>query len=108
MVKKHWQIYKHDGDKSTSGGFDTLPTYEVPKVVLDAAVKATQPIGDGLYGVDIKQSGNRAVVIEVNDNPNVDRGVEDKFLGDGLYTIIMQEFLRRLEIQRSRGWSSGT
>lgn len=104
MVKKHWQIYKHDGSKSQSGAFDTLPTYEVPKVVLDAAVRATQPIGDGLYGVDIKQSGNRAVVIEVNDNPSVDRGVEDKFLGDELYTLIMQEFLRRLEIQRSRGW----
>ncbi len=105
MVKKHWQIYKHEGEKSTSGGFDTLPTYEVPKSVLDAAVKATQPIGDGLYGVDIKQSGERAVVIEVNDNPSIDRGVEDKFLGDELYAVIMQEFLRRMEIQRSRGWA---
>lgn len=105
MVKKHWQIYKHDGNKSQSGGFDTLPTYEVPRAVLDAAVKATQPIGNGLYGVDIKQGGDRAVVIEVNDNPSIDRGVEDKFLGDGLYALIMEEFLRRMEMQRSRGWS---
>jgi glutathione synthase/RimK-type ligase-like ATP-grasp enzyme len=102
MVKKHWQIYKHDGSKSTSGGFDTMPTYEVPKPVLDAAVKATQPIGDGLYGVDIKLSGDRAVVIEVNDNPSIDRGVEDKYLGDGLYTLVMEEFLRRMEL-RARG-----
>lgn len=102
MVKKHWQIYRHDGAKTTSGGFDTLPTYEVPKTVLEAAIKATQPIGDGLYGVDIKQSGKRAVVIEVNDNPNVDRGVEDRFLGDELYLLIMQEFLRRMERVRAR------
>jgi glutathione synthase/RimK-type ligase-like ATP-grasp enzyme len=105
MVKKHWQIYKHGGNGSQSGGFDTMPTYEVPKPVLEAAVRATQLIGDGLYGVDVKQSGDRAVVIEVNDNPSIDRGVEDKFLGDELYALIMQEFLRRLEIQRSRGWS---
>jgi glutathione synthase/RimK-type ligase-like ATP-grasp enzyme len=102
MVKKHWQIYKHGTSSSQSGGFDTLPTYEVPRHVLDAAIKATQPIGDGLYGVDVKQLDHRAVVIEVNDNPSVDRGVEDKFLGDELYRIIMQEFLRRMEEQRSR------
>lgn len=102
MVKKHWQIYKHDGANSASGGFDTLPTYEVPKVVLEAAVKATQPIGDGLYGVDLKQQGSRAVVIEVNDNPSIDRGVEDKFLGEELYTLVMQEFLQCMERNRSR------
>lgn len=104
MVKKHWQIYKHSDAGAQSGGFDTLPTYEVPRPVLDAAVKATQLIGNGLYGVDVKQQGNRAVVIEVNDNPSIDRGVEDKFIGDELYRLVMQEFLRRLEIQRSRGW----
>ncbi len=103
MVKKHWQIYKHGaGGSAQSGGFDTLPTFEVPRPVLDAAVKATQLIGDGLYGVDVKQHGNRAVVIEVNDNPSIDRGVEDRFLGDELYRLVMQEFLRRLEMQRSR------
>lgn len=102
MVKKHWQIYRHDGAKVTSGAFDTLPTYEVPKAIIDAAIKATQPIGQGLYGVDVKQSGDRAAVIEVNDNPNVDRGVEDRFLGDKLYTLIMEEFLRRMEQSRAR------
>jgi hypothetical protein len=36
-------------------------------------------------------------VIEVNDNPNIDEGVEDEVLGDSLYLTIMQEFLRRIE-----------
>lgn len=105
MVKKHWQIYKHGESGAQSGGFDTLPTYEAPRPVLDAAIKATQLIGNGLYGVDVKLQDNRAVVIEVNDNPSIDRGVEDKFLGDELYRIVMQEFLRRLEMQRSQGWA---
>ena len=42
-------------------------------------------IGDGLYGVDLKQAGDKVVVIEVNDNPNIDCGVEDVYLGDDLY-----------------------
>lgn len=101
MVKDHWQIYRHGnaGDVD-SGGFDTLPTYEVPPVVLEAALKATRLIGDGLYGVDLKQSGDRVVVIEVNDNPSVDSDVEDRFLGAALYHEIMAEFLRRMELNR--------
>ena len=39
-------------------------------------------------------------VIEVNDNPSIDAGVEDAYLGEDLYLRIMQEFLRRLELKR--------
>ncbi|WP_336368578.1 RimK family protein [Marinobacter sp. C2H3] len=100
MVKGHWQIYQHDESKTESGGFETLPTYEVPRNVIQAALNATRLIGNGLYGVDIKQSGNRVAVIEVNDNPSIDSGVEDKFLGGELYTLVMQEFLSRMEAKR--------
>lgn len=98
MVKNHWQIYRHSDDKKTSSGkFETLPTFEVPKAVLQAALKATRPIGNGFYGVDIKEHAGKAYVIEVNDNPNVDSRVEDLYLGNELYTLIMQEFARRIE-----------
>ena len=36
-------------------------------------------------------------MIEVNDNPNLDAGVEDAVLGDALYTALMAEFVRRIE-----------
>jgi glutathione synthase/RimK-type ligase-like ATP-grasp enzyme len=39
-------------------------------------------------------------VIEVNDNPSIDAGVEDQYLGEDLYRRIMQEFLRRMERKR--------
>jgi glutathione synthase/RimK-type ligase-like ATP-grasp enzyme len=68
--------------------------------VVKLALKATQPIGDGLYGVDLKQVADKPVVIEVNDNPSIDAGVEDAYLGDDLYRRIMQEFLRRMERKR--------
>ena len=102
MVKGHWQIYQHSESESESGGFETMPTYEVPRNVIQAALNATRLIGNGLYGVDIKQSGNRVAVIEVNDNPSIDAGVEDRFLGGELYTLIMQEFLSRMEENRRR------
>lgn len=97
MARDHWQIYDHATPGDSSGGFETLPTYEVPKLVLDAALKAANVIGSGLYGIDIKQQGNRVFVIEVNDNPSLDHGVEDAFLGDELYMQLMGEFVRRLE-----------
>ena len=61
---------------------------------------ATSQIGDGLYGVDLKQVGDRVVIIEVNDNPNIDWGIEDAYLGEDLYRRVMGEFLRRLERKR--------
>ena len=99
MAKDHWQIYNYANDGTKSGAFDSLPTFEVPKVVLDAAIKAANIIGDGLYGIDIKQNGNTAYVIEVNDNPSLDYEVEDAYIGDELYMQIMGEFARRLEIR---------
>lgn len=102
MVKGHWQIYQHGGPAIESGGFETMPTYEVPRNVIQAALNSTRLIGNGLYGVDIKQAGNRVAVIEVNDNPSIDQGVEDKFLGGELYTLVMQEFLSRMEANRRR------
>lgn len=105
MARNHWQIYAHSEGGTDSGSFATLPTFEVPKVVLDAALKAARMIGDGLYGIDIKQSGNRAYVIEVNDNPSLDKGIEDAYLGQELYMQIMSEFARRLERRGRAGLS---
>lgn len=100
MTKGHWQIYNHASGEAESGGFTTLPVHQVPPQVLKTALKATRLIGDGLYGVDLKQSGDRVVVIEVNDNPNIDSEVEDLYLKEDLYHQVMSEFLRRMELKR--------
>ena len=101
MSRGHWQIYNHAGNGTQrSGGFKTLPVRDAPNEVVKLALKATAPIGDGLYGVDLKQDGDRIVVIEMNDNPSIDAGVEDAYLGEDLYRRIMEEFLRRMERKR--------
>jgi glutathione synthase/RimK-type ligase-like ATP-grasp enzyme len=99
MARNHWQIYNHNSKRFFSGDFETLPTFEVPKIVLDAALKAANVIGNGLYGVDIKEASGAAYVIEINDNPNIDHHVEDAYLGDELYMQIISEFCRRLELR---------
>jgi glutathione synthase/RimK-type ligase-like ATP-grasp enzyme len=68
-----------------------------PRRAVGVALKAANLIGDGLYGVDVKESNKKFYVIEVNDNPNVDVGVEDAILRDELYNRIMEVFLDRIE-----------
>ena len=67
---------------------------------LPSNAAGTSPVGNGFYGVDIKQVGQRYCVIEINDNPNVDAGNEDGVLKDALYREVMAVFLRRLEERR--------
>ena len=98
MAKGHWQIYNHKSNgKSSSGDYETIPIYNVPKSVIKTAQKVTSVIGKGLYGVDLKLIDDKCYVIEVNDNPNIDYGVEDSILGDELYNRILREFVFRLE-----------
>jgi glutathione synthase/RimK-type ligase-like ATP-grasp enzyme len=94
MSRGHWQIYDHnktDGD--VSGESETLPLDEVPKEIVDTAVKVCQLIGNGLYGVDLKVINGVPMVVEVNDNPSIDASVEDLVLGDELYKKIGEAFL---------------
>ena len=99
MAKQHWQIIKREGgsDKPTYGDFTTLPVEHAPEQLIRTAFKAANLIGDGLYGVDIKEVGKRYYVIEINDNPNIDAGVEDAILREELYLRIMRVFRRRIE-----------
>ncbi|MEQ8249934.1 RimK family protein [Oceanibaculum nanhaiense] len=98
MAKKHWQIVKHNADgPATHGGFKSFAIEQAPPEVVDVAVKAARLIGSGLYGVDLKQNERGVFVIEINDNPNLDTGVEDSALKDELWKRLVRWFLKRLE-----------
>lgn len=100
MSRGHWQVVKHaDSGRFTEGGLRTLPIEEAPAEVVDLALKAAGLIGNGLYGVDLKQTAKGVVVIEVNDNPSINQGEEDAILKDELYRRIIQEFILRLELR---------
>ncbi len=97
MAKDHWQIYNWNAqDAQTEGAFSTLPLHEVPKDILNAALLATSHIGDGLYGVDLKYVNGKCYLIEVNDNPNIDYGIEDLVSGMQLYDTITSTIKARI------------
>lgn len=102
MSQGHWQIYNHSakGDAKT-GNADCTPVDQAPKRVVQTALRAARQIGDGLYGVDLKETEQGVLVIEVNDNPSIDAGVEDQVLGETVFRRVMAEFAKRLE-QRTR------
>ncbi|MGE5027482.1 MAG: RimK family protein [Betaproteobacteria bacterium] len=106
MVPGHWQIIKHGNEKQdyVEGQTVALSVGEAPDRVVKLGLRAANLIGDGFYGVDIKQVGNRFYIIEINDNPNVDAGNEDGVLKDALYREVMGVFLKRIEA-RKRGAS---
>ena len=98
MAKDHWQVVKRgENGGIQEGNHETIDVRDVPAQVLKIAVDAAAAVGNGLYGVDLKQFGRVVKVIEVNDNPNIDFGVEDLFLKEDLYRKVMEYFIRRLE-----------
>lgn len=98
MAPGHWQIIKRQQDgKTCEGQTSAVPLAQVPANVLQTALSAARLIGDGFYGVDMKQIGQRCYIIEVNDNPNVDMGNEDGVMHDALYRQVMQVFRQRIQ-----------
>ncbi len=98
MAKQHWQIVKHDtGGKPIEGGFRSFSLARTPPLVLDTGLRAARCVGDGLYGVDLKETDDGVFVIEVNDNPNLEHGVEDAAEKDEVWTRLTNWFIERLD-----------
>jgi glutathione synthase/RimK-type ligase-like ATP-grasp enzyme/ribosomal protein S18 acetylase RimI-like enzyme len=102
MAKDHWQIYDWTSkNKENWGNTETVAIENVPEIVIKTALKAASLIGDGLYGVDLKMVNGDVFVIEVNDNPNIDDGIENAIAKDELYNRIMRSIFNRIEINRN-------
>jgi glutathione synthase/RimK-type ligase-like ATP-grasp enzyme len=98
MARGHWQTVKHRADGSArEGGFRTFELDQAPKELLDVAGRAARPIGEGFYGVDIKQTDQGFVVMEVNDNPNLEHGIEDAVGKDEIWIRLLKWFIERFE-----------
>lgn len=103
MAPGHWQIIKRGPAQRVEGRAAALTVGETPEVVVKTALRAANLIGNGLYGVDLKQVGEQCYLIEVNDNPNIDADHEDGVLQDALYRELMGVFLRRIRERRGKG-----
>jgi glutathione synthase/RimK-type ligase-like ATP-grasp enzyme len=98
MAAEHWQIHNWNTEKQLQDGdVECISADQAPSGLLKTALKATTLIGKSLYGVDMKEVDGKFYVIEVNDNPNIDAGMEDKILKDKLYSTIMEVFLNKIK-----------
>jgi glutathione synthase/RimK-type ligase-like ATP-grasp enzyme len=98
MASGHWQIIgsgKHG--RPEYGTVEGVEMSRVPERARRLAERAAQLIGDGLYGVDIKEIGHRFLLMEINDNPTLETGNEDAVLGNELYLAVMRCFRSRLD-----------
>jgi glutathione synthase/RimK-type ligase-like ATP-grasp enzyme len=103
MARRHWQIVKNNGTRDPNfGRVECVAVDEAPRELVHMAVTAANLIGDGLYGVDVKQIGDKFKIIEINDNPNIDAGYEDSILKEALYQRLVEVFVRRLEARTER------
>lgn len=97
MAQNDWRIIKYDrqGDL-VEGSHENVSIAAIPKKVL-SLVKQCMPLLDhGLYGIDIKETSKKCYVIEVNDNANIDAGVEDEIETD-IYDKILDWFFVRFK-----------
>lgn len=98
MAKGHWQIIRHgENGEAEEGRFKTYLVKDAPKAVVDIGVRAARAVGRGLYGVDIKQTKEGLYVMEVNDNPNLDHGIEDQAAKDEVWERLCKWYVERLE-----------
>jgi len=98
MAKQHWQIVRYGADgKTFEGRFHTPALGEAPPAVIDTGLRAAQLIGDGLYGVDLKETPDGIFVVEVNDNPNIDHGIEDQAEKDQVWIQLTRWFTDRIQ-----------
>jgi glutathione synthase/RimK-type ligase-like ATP-grasp enzyme len=102
MASAHWQILNWNAqeENSRSGNVEVMAVDQAPSGLLKTALKATSLIGKGLYGVDMKEIDGKFYIIEVNDNPSIDAGIEDKVLKEKLYSTIMEVFLNKIKLDK--------
>ncbi len=76
MAPGHWQIIDASAAGEIDGDLEALSLRDAPPALLAAAIRAAAAIGDGLYGVDVKEVDGAFLTIEVNDNPTIEEGQE--------------------------------
>ncbi|MEM2793849.1 MAG: hypothetical protein QW511_04250, partial [Candidatus Methanomethylicia archaeon] len=72
-----WRIRDIIDGKIVWGRVEAINRENIPSKLRKIAIKAIENIGNGLYGVDIKEFNGEYYVIEINDNPTIMHGMED-------------------------------
>lgn len=105
MAAGSWKVREDQLGGARWGDCTPVPVEEVPSPVLEAARAASRATGPGLWGIDVKLVDDHAVVIEINDNPNIDDDVEAAIEGDRVWPRLAEWFA--IQINRARNQHRG-
>lgn len=79
IPRRQWKIMTHVGKgRVVAGPVKAFDAGSVNPALLEVARAAARAVGNGLYGIDLKEVDGEFVVIEVNDNPTLAAGEEDR------------------------------
>lgn len=86
--------HKPDGS-AVEGSHKTIAVAEAPRMWSTSASAPPTLIGDQLPMIDIKTGPEGPIVIEINDNPNLEHGVEDE-ADNAVWHRLTEWFVKRL------------
>ena len=105
MSRNGWQIIDHsdpnDDRISKCGRTEIVDIKQVPDYIIKTALKSSALIGNGLYGVDLKEKNQGCIVVEINDCLDIDIPYEIKAADNFILLEIFNEFKNRLEKKKS-------
>ena len=83
-----WKVRSKIDGKNVWGDTIAVSRDSIPPELKDICVGLSKCVGDGLYGLDVKETNDGYRVIEINDNPSIYDGYEDVIDGDIYEKII--------------------
>lgn len=72
-----WKVKSKINGRNVWGDTIAFPRESISPELKDICISLSKCVGDGLYGLDVKETKDGYRVIEINDNPSIYRGFED-------------------------------
>ena len=72
-----WKVKSKINGRNVWGDTIAVPRDSISQELKDICISLSKCVGDGLYGLDVKETKDGYRVIEINDNPSIYQGFED-------------------------------
>lgn len=83
-----WKVRSKINGRNVWGDTIAVPRDSISPELKDICIRLSKCVGDGLYGLDVKETKDGYKFIEINDNPSIYNGYEDAVDNDIYEKII--------------------
>jgi glutathione synthase/RimK-type ligase-like ATP-grasp enzyme len=77
MPEGGWKVKSKINGKTVWGDTIAMPRDSISPELKEISITLSKCVGNGLYGLDVKETNDGFKVIEINDNPSIYDGYED-------------------------------